>query len=117
MASYKALTIIKNVLVEQNIYSDSELASFGALFTDLDNTQYPFVLAYFEDEGKRLYSIEVKKWASNYHVIGELTDVFRWKTAKARRKRIGRMIFEHEASLGNRRKMMSFRSSEENESR
>lgn len=97
MANYKYFENQQNVLIEQNIFDSNEIESYESKM-DFDGILKTSILYYFEKDNKRYYNLgilENQNLKTITIVKDDLTDIFKFKTAKTRRKYIYRLIREN----------------------
>lgn len=97
MAFYtNTLTENKNIWIENNISTNYELASYDSPTMEHNGNHYTFVLAYFQDDLDRFYSIqplEKLECESHFTVVAPL-DCLKIKNLTKRRQAIIELITE-----------------------
>lgn len=101
MANYKKFEDQDQVYVEQNIFDNNELESYEAKF-NFNGKERTTVLYFYEDRDKeRFYLLgllENLDPSTISIVSNDLSDIFKFKTAKTRLKYIYALIRNNEAS-------------------
>lgn len=99
MACYKKFENQNNTFIEQNIFNDGELTSYESHY-EINGQLKTSVLYYYEDIDKtRYYSLGLRESLNNEQVkiiADDLTEIFKYKTAKTRRKYIFKLIKDNE---------------------
>lgn len=100
MACYRRFEDQDHVYVEQNIFNNNELESYEAKF-NFDGKEKTTVLYYYEDRDKeRFYLLGLLENLdpSTISIVStDLSDIFKFKSAKTRRKYIYALIRNSEA--------------------
>ena len=102
MASYKQFEETNNVFIEQNIWDNNEVTSYDATIETSNGVKTTALTCYQTNEGKRLYSLgllENLDLDTVKVVSDDLSNVFKFKTAKVRRKHLFNMIRANEMAL------------------
>lgn len=97
MAHYKNFENHEEVLIEQNIFDNNEIESYEAKM-DFNGVTKTSILYYFEMDNRRFYNLgilENENLKDITIVKDDLTDIFKFKTAKTRRKYIYQLIREN----------------------
>lgn len=98
MAWYKQFENNEKVLVEQNIFNNNELESYQSTY-EINGKTKTAVLYYYEDDGKRFYSLGLLENLNTDSVTiidCDLSEIFKYKTAKTRRKYLYEVIKKNE---------------------
>lgn len=102
MACYKKFENQDNVFIEQNIFDDGELLSYE-LDYEINGQVKTSVLYYYEgNEDQRFYVLGLMEnlVKSNTTIIADdLSEIFKYKTAKTRRKHIFELIRKNEQKI------------------
>ena len=108
MACYKKFDSSENLWIEQNIWDNNELMSYDANYI-IEGTTKTACLYYYQDNktNERFYSLGLKENLDGLSVTivyAELSDILKFKTAKARRNYIFGLIRENELKIAHAEK-------------
>lgn len=99
MAYYKRFENEENVFVEQNILDNNELESYESIF-DFNGIYKTTVLYFYENsENERYYALGLLENIEGRNltiVCDDLSEIFKYKTGKTRRKHIFELIRNNE---------------------
>lgn len=94
MANYQIFEGNENILIEQNIYDNKEIKSYEPKIETINGLKTS-VLYFYESDNKHFYSLGLKENLRGENitiVLDDLTDIFKFKSGKLRRKSISNVI-------------------------
>ena len=102
MACYKKFEEFENAHVEQNIWNNNELESYETTFNFEGNIKTAVLYYYVNRDNERFYSLGLRENLEGeniFIVLDDLSQIFKYKTARTRRKHLYNLIRENELSM------------------